>query len=400
MVMNAFLSKLETIEHELNLLLPGARILEMGAAGNSSRPYYLYLDRGKNRFLLFPQSALESPLVRRLAGTNVGHGFDPKTLQKSLENHPYHRILDVAVDLPASTGGALKNFWDDESLIVFSTGQRKRLAFVLKGPSHTAASVLKIPECAAVTENCMKEVSLLHHLKQQRAGIAPLPQAVGRLRTPRSPKQFLFTQQSFLVGVRPTGIDSQDLSNLLDALRLKDQYVSLRTLADEMVERLLKVDSVPVSTRDGLLTLLDLVADSEMRSASIMHGDLRASNFVNDSDGLLKAIDWEFCHRRGLAELDVATLMLDESFSDKQRASFSSLFPKERVELFARYVQSYSNQDDLPIGELLALHFVKYYLDRYLGFGNWKTHKLERLANALKSDWPFSDSFKAMKVAV
>ena len=387
--MDTVRSKLESVLRELSLLLPNVVLNGAMMSGSRQVSYRFFLDQTKNQFLLLPSGAETSHVVQRLLFGKLPHAAPIPTLRHFADASKSRSLLDLTLRFDAPPEGALRSLWSESSAFVLTNGQKKRIAFLIDVGTNQVRSVLKVPMGPAPTKNVQKEISLLEYFNKSDVRLAPSPQAAGYLKSQDTPKRFYYTCQSYLVGERPRGLRSLQVAQFLAQLRLKNEQVSLYDLAQLQMRRMLEADLASDVTRDGVLRLLDRITDKTPRAASLIHGDLRPSNLVLGKKGNLKAIDWEFCDRKGLEIIDFSHLVLDRAYTSSDSKTFSQIFSADHCKIIQNYASAHIPGPKIHLPQALALQYAQHFLDRYLGFDRWETDKLRRLSNALQSDWPF-----------
>ncbi len=375
---------------DLSPILPVAKIIPDSSRLPHHSRYIMFIKTDSSDFLCFSRSHRSHPTIQRLLANRFRTSTvsAPNSSGQDYHKHNGQSSFEFGFDFDTNViWPIIKRSTKDKS-IVFLSGSQKRIAFHIDQKNGHIQSVIKIPDCEPTALNCKKELSLLAHLQKHNLKIAPRPQSMGALDAPGRSRPLPYTVQQFLPGARPKCVNSADVASFLSQLRLKDEVISLNELARELEIRLTHVE-LGIATKEALFKLLKGVNDTTALPASITHGDLRPANLMEDASARLSAVDWEFCHRKGLELLDFTQLILERKYSARDTATFADVFQRQDLRLIELYAEEYINGPTPPLSELVTLQFAQHFIDRFIGFDRIDTDKLRRLALMARTDLPF-----------
>lgn len=157
----------------------------------------------------------------------------------------------------------------------------------------------------------------------------------------------------------------------LQQLVYPDRLTFLRQQADQLRRELQAANWFEQPQHDLIASILDVVQDRSLIAASRCHGDLRPDNLQIcplDLSGEsytcgIGLFDWEFTHDNSLGLLDWMSLLMDAAYVECH--SFEALLEQVRSRELRQVASTALPGCGLPFGQLFALHFVRYLLDRH-----------------------------------
>ncbi len=376
---------------ELNLFAPSMQIRR----GHEStvephHHYWMYVDLSAGTFLVYPAYYETQPTVRNFIRRKIGSRTDDPQWQKAIIHHGDERqeyLIPFSLSFPAQVLWRFVDKSTADTSLLLTCGEQKHIACYIDRTHTQISSVVKIPLCEATEKNCKKEFSLLRHFEGNGIDIAPCGLKMGRIKGIGPGRSYVYAAQTYLEGESPKVLASHHIMALMDRLRLKDAYISLKALADETL-RDAEHAHLERDMMSGLIDLLKRVHSTVLLPASLSHGDLRSSNLLQSSSGYLYAIDWEFARPKSLELLDVSQLFLEKHYADSDATSYAQIFRSGDMALIERYGRERFGDRMPPTDQIVALQFAQHLLDRYCGFGGVRTSKIKRLCRALHSEWP------------
>lgn len=341
-----------------------------GAPDDASTYFVLHKPGG---FILMPADAERWLPHIRAFGLIAG---DPALAVRRMHDEarrPRGERQAMRVRLPAGATIRFNGRTFEEAALLARTASLKVVGAVIDRESGAGSAVLKGAGLPRIARNLGHEYAALQSVAGR--GIAPRPfGAGGSFASGEGP---VTTAQSWCAGRLIAGGPALARPPLLQAiettlLRLvePEAEVTLRGLAEERAAEIVAHPRLELAEKQALLSLLKRVRDRTPVAASRLHGDLRPLNMLSAPGGTtLRLLDWEFSRARSLGLLDFLRFALDRHYAAGTAASLEALVdaPVRRLVDFMRASQLPGAH--LPLGELLALHFVLHYADRIGSFG-------------------------------
>lgn len=189
---------------------------------------------------------------------------------------------------------------------------QKAVISLFDSSSNKLISVAKIPLGIRASNNILREYDVLCRMEIERPGVAPRPIFVDRTHG--------LSVQEAIEGKHLGYKFTHKHAVYLKRLGMSGCVTTIRVEAERLAKRFAKLKNNEESLGRYIGELVYMLKDTTKLPVVQMHGDFKPWNLIQNKDGEIVAVDWEFSEPNQIVSLDVIHYFYEKGlFKNKKK---------------------------------------------------------------------------------